>query len=313
MKTLLLSVALLALLASPVRAAEGDPRLRMDSLAGEVVVRPPGLPGLTLDGPLVDGEVVGLAPGTEVDMGAGGAASFESDLHARILAGPGSKFLFGVAEPYGRRGLRVMLLGASAPLVLEVSGAKLALSEGGTVSVYDGGGVVVEGGGVSLAGGSVLKAGESITAWTGADPGRMSAGDSLELDAPFGRWFPERSFASADFQPDVEAGPEPAIAIAAAPPAAKRAKRAIKTDSLLASSQRLEAERDRALRDALSAQPAPAAMPGQAAGMPLESPVVPAGQRRWPFSRTQTLGGAAVLLTILLAAVEADRRSRPSD
>lgn len=183
MKPLVLTLAVLVAAAGAPRAAEYDMRLSVTSLDGAVLVHPPAGDPYTIVGPDAGG-VFKLLPGSVVQVTSGWAA-FDSDLHAKLYAPQGAVFTFTVADPDGRSGLRVRALSETARLAMEVGGARLSLSGGGGVAVYDGGCVEVERPSVLLSPGTELREGESLAVALYGRPGPgLSPGDTLTLDVP---------------------------------------------------------------------------------------------------------------------------------
>ncbi|TBR17242.1 hypothetical protein EPO15_17325 [bacterium] len=183
MRLLVLALTVLVLSGGTSRAADGDSRLSVTSLDGVLLVFPPDAGPYPIEGPTAAG-IHMLVPGSIVQVTAG-RATFDSDLHARLFARSGSIFRFGVAEPSSRNGLRVSALSDAAPLDVQIGAAKLTLSRGGRVAVYDGGCVEVEGSAATLAPGHELRAGESMRVSMFRRPGGgLTPGDGLALNVP---------------------------------------------------------------------------------------------------------------------------------
>ncbi len=298
MRTFALTLAVLFLTVPSTRAEDGAPRLRLSALEGRLLVHPPEALTYPLTGPVAPGGLE-IAPGTIIEA-VSGEASFESDLHARIVAPAGSMFRVSTAEPEGRRGLRVSGVPDAGPLTVEAAGAKLTLWAGGRVAVYDGGRIEVESAGVLLAPGSVLREGESITA--ALTPGRFSMvpGDSISLNLPLERGFKE-----------------PQVAAAAAPERPHRRRKA--PGPVVARAPKEFEDKDAAMRDAVAAGPAAPMAPRALETPPLALEPMPEGgmprydalRERWPFSRDQTLGFAALACMALLAVIEGISRKHP--
>lgn len=331
MKTFALTLAVLVLANQPVRAEYAAPKLRVAAVDGAMLVHPPEALAYPVRGPMAAGALE-LVPGTLIEV-TEGTASFESDLHARIIAPGGSMFRISTADPEGRRGLRVSGVPDAAPFSIEAAGAKLTL-RGGRVAVYDGGRVEVESRGVFLAPGSVLSAGESLTVSIAGGGGGMTPGDKLSLNLPSERGFRAPQVAAAfeppggAFGPQAAAEPETARPPEAAPigarpeagakaeaaPAPKRAARHKKASGAMLASKPVEFDAaDSSLRNAVGAVPASPAVPRtlQTPDLALQAPLEPgvpsyhALRERWPFSRNQTLGAAAIACMALLVALEA--------
>jgi hypothetical protein len=183
MKPLVLALAVLTSAAGTPRAADYDMRLTVTRLDGAVLVHPPAGDPYSIVGPDAGGAFK-LLPGSVVQVTAGSAA-FDSDLHAKLFAPQGAIFTFTVADPEGRSGLRVRALSETAPLAMEIGGARLSLSRGGGVAVYDAGCVQVERPSVLMDRGTVLREGESLQVALYGRPGPgLTPGDTLTLDVP---------------------------------------------------------------------------------------------------------------------------------
>lgn len=183
MKPLVLTLAVLASAAGTPRAAEFDMRLTVTRLDGAVLVHPPSGDPYSIVGPDVGGAFK-LLPGSVIQVTAGSAA-FDSDLHAKLFASQGAIFTFTTADPDGRSGLRVRALSETAPLAMEIGGARLSLSRGGGVAVYDEGCLEVERPSVLLAKGAEFREGESLRVALYGRPGPgLTPGDTLTLDVP---------------------------------------------------------------------------------------------------------------------------------
>ncbi|TBR20815.1 hypothetical protein EPO15_11965 [bacterium] len=165
--------------ACPVRADWGVPRLRVTELEGTMRVRVSDSLTNSLRGP-VSADELEFWPGTVVEV-TSGRAVFESDVHARVIAPAGSMFRVSAAEG---RGLRVTSLPGTLPVSVEVGDFALAVWQGGSLAVYDGGRVEVDNAGVYRVPGGLKGSGaelEEALAETGIS---LTPGDSLSVDVP---------------------------------------------------------------------------------------------------------------------------------
>lgn len=175
--------------AAPLRAEYGVPRLRIASLDGELRVTVRDSLTYALRGP-VSSDELGFWPGTVIEV-LSGEASFESDLHARIEAPAGALFRISVAEPDGRRGLRVTSLPGGMPVSVELGGRGFAVWRGGSLAVYDGGRVEVDNPEVYRLPGSLPGSGDSLAAALEETGISLTPGDAYALELPAERGFPE--------------------------------------------------------------------------------------------------------------------------
>lgn len=187
MNTILLAVLLSA--ACPARAEYGAPRLRIVALEGELRVRVKDSLAYSMRGPVtMSADELEFWPGTVVEV-VSGRAVFESDVHARVIAPGGSMFRVSMAE---NRGLRVTSLPGTLPVTVRVGDLELAVWQGGSLSVHDGGRIDVENAGVYRVPGGLRGEGEDLAAMLAETGISLTEGDSLSLDLPRGRGFPAR-------------------------------------------------------------------------------------------------------------------------
>lgn len=176
-----MNAVILAVLAvaCPVRAEYGAARLRIAALEGEMRVRVGDSLAYTLKGP-VTGDELEFWPGTVVEV-VSGRAVFESDVRARVIAPAGSMFRVSMAEG---RGLRVTSLPGTLPVTVRVGDFELAVWQGGSLSVRDGGRIEVENAGVYRVPGGLRGEGEDLAAMLAETGIGLAPGDSLSLGPP---------------------------------------------------------------------------------------------------------------------------------